>query len=82
MLLYPDDRGRAIFWSRNGKHWTQKFLNVVEAIKSLIPRFKGCVRTKIQRKRLAKSQRLFNRCLEAIDQAVAESGSDTMSGLW
>ena len=23
------------FWSRNGKDWTEKFLNVIEAIKSL-----------------------------------------------
>src|ERR671925_2304321 len=34
-MLCRIDRGRVIFWSRNGKDWTQKFQNVVEAIKSL-----------------------------------------------
>src|SRR6266566_1140057 len=29
------DRGRVSVWSRNGKDWTEKFQNVVEAVKSL-----------------------------------------------
>lgn len=34
-MLCRIDRGRVSFWSRNGKDWTEKFLNVVEAVKSL-----------------------------------------------
>lgn len=34
-MLCRIDRGRVTFWSRNGKDWTEKFLNVVEAAKSL-----------------------------------------------
>lgn len=34
-MLCRIDRGRVTFWSRNGKEWTGKFLNVVEAVKSL-----------------------------------------------
>jgi bifunctional non-homologous end joining protein LigD len=34
-MLCRMDRGRVIFWSRNGRDWTEKFLNVIEAIKSL-----------------------------------------------
>ena len=34
-MLCRIDRGRVTFWSRNGKDWTEKFLNVVEAVKSL-----------------------------------------------
>src|SRR5437879_6016723 len=29
------DRGRATVWSRNGKDWTEKVQNVVEAVKAL-----------------------------------------------
>jgi bifunctional non-homologous end joining protein LigD len=34
-MLCRIDRGRVSVWSRNGKDWTEKFLNVVEALKSL-----------------------------------------------
>jgi len=34
-MLCRIDRGGVTFWSRNGKDWTEKFLNVIEAIKSL-----------------------------------------------
>jgi bifunctional non-homologous end joining protein LigD len=34
-MLCRIDRGRVTFWSRNGKDWTEKFQNVLEAIKSL-----------------------------------------------
>jgi bifunctional non-homologous end joining protein LigD len=34
-MLCRIDRGRVTFWSRNGKEWTQKFKNVIEAVKSL-----------------------------------------------
>ncbi|MCU1265689.1 MAG: ligase [Acidobacteria bacterium] len=34
-MLCRIDRGRVSVWSRNGKEWTQKFQNVVEAVKSL-----------------------------------------------
>jgi len=34
-MLCRVDRGRVRVWSRNGKDWTEKFQNVVEAIKSL-----------------------------------------------
>ena len=34
-MLCHVDRGKVRFWSRNGKDWTEKFLNVVEAVKSL-----------------------------------------------
>jgi len=34
-MLCRIDRGKEQFWSRNGKDWTEKFLNVVEAVKSL-----------------------------------------------
>jgi bifunctional non-homologous end joining protein LigD len=34
-MLCRTDRGRANVWSRNGKDWTEKFQNVVEAVKSL-----------------------------------------------
>src|SRR5438445_12614083 len=34
-MLCRIDRGRVTFWSRNGKDWTEKFLNVIEAVKSL-----------------------------------------------
>lgn len=34
-MLCRIDRGRVTFWSRNGKAWTEKFLNVVEVVKSL-----------------------------------------------
>jgi bifunctional non-homologous end joining protein LigD len=34
-MLCRVDRGKVRFWSRNGKDWTDKFLNVVEAVKSL-----------------------------------------------
>jgi bifunctional non-homologous end joining protein LigD len=34
-MLCRIDRGRVSFWSRNGKEWTEKFKNVVEAVKSL-----------------------------------------------
>src|SRR6266851_4359021 len=34
-MLCRIDHGRVSFWSRNGKDWTAKFLNVTEAIKSL-----------------------------------------------
>lgn len=34
-MLWRIDRGRITFWSRNGKDWTGKFQNVVEAVKSL-----------------------------------------------
>jgi bifunctional non-homologous end joining protein LigD len=35
MLCYID-RGRATFWSRNGKDWTNKFQNVIKAIRSSV----------------------------------------------
>lgn len=34
-MLCHIDRGKVRFWSRNAKDWTQKFLNVVDAVKSL-----------------------------------------------
>src|SRR5207237_301344 len=34
-MLCRIDRGRVTVWSRNGKEWTEKFQNVVEAVKSL-----------------------------------------------
>ena len=34
-MLCSIDRGRVTVWSRNGKDWTEKFQNVVEAVKSL-----------------------------------------------
>jgi len=34
-MLCRIDRGRVTVWSRNGKNWTEKFQNVVEAVKSL-----------------------------------------------
>ena len=34
-MLCRIDRGRVSMWSRNGKDWTEKFQNVVEAVKSL-----------------------------------------------
>ena len=34
-MLCRIDHGRVTFWSRNGKDWTEKFRNVVEAVKSL-----------------------------------------------
>ncbi len=34
-MLCCIDRGRVTVWSRNGKDWTEKFQNVVEAVKSL-----------------------------------------------
>src|SRR5713226_6956516 len=34
-MLCRVDRGKVRFWSRNGKDWTEKFLNVIEAVKSL-----------------------------------------------
>src|ERR1700687_3851361 len=34
-MLCRIDRGRVTVWSRNGKDWTEKFRNVVEAVKSL-----------------------------------------------
>lgn len=34
-MLCRIDGGRVSFWSRNGKDWTGKFSNVVEAVKSL-----------------------------------------------
>jgi|SRR6266498_1701058 len=34
-MLCRIDRGRVTFWSRNGKNWTERFPNVVEAVKSL-----------------------------------------------
>jgi bifunctional non-homologous end joining protein LigD len=34
-MLCRIDGGRVTFWSRNGKDWTDKFLNVVEAVRSL-----------------------------------------------
>lgn len=34
-MLFRLDRGRVRVWSRNGKDWTEKFQNVVEAVKSL-----------------------------------------------
>lgn len=34
-MLCRVDRGRVSVWSRNGKDWTEKFQNVVEAVKSL-----------------------------------------------
>jgi bifunctional non-homologous end joining protein LigD len=34
-MLCRIDRGRVTVWSRNGKDWTEKFQNVVEAVKSL-----------------------------------------------
>ena len=34
-MLCRIDRGRVTFWSRNGKDWTDKFVNVVEAVRRL-----------------------------------------------
>src|SRR5216683_2287379 len=34
-MLCRIDRGHVSIWSRNGKDWTEKFKNVVEALKSL-----------------------------------------------
>jgi bifunctional non-homologous end joining protein LigD len=34
-MLCRIDRGKVTFWSRNEKEWTAKFLNVVDAVKSL-----------------------------------------------
>ena len=34
-MLCRIDRGRVTIWSRNGKDWTEKFQNVVEAVESL-----------------------------------------------
>jgi bifunctional non-homologous end joining protein LigD len=34
-MLCRIDRGNVTFWSRNGKDWTHKFLNVIESVKSL-----------------------------------------------
>ena len=34
-MLCRLERGRVTVWSRNGKDWTEKFQNVVEAVKSL-----------------------------------------------
>src|SRR5438552_8702633 len=34
-MLCRVDRGRVTVWNRNGKDWTEKFQNVVEAVKSL-----------------------------------------------
>lgn len=34
-MLCRVDRGRVTFWSRNGKDWTDKFRNVVEAVKAI-----------------------------------------------
>src|ERR1051325_5788363 len=34
-MLCRVDRSRVTVWSRNGKDWTEKFQNVVEAVKSL-----------------------------------------------
>src|SRR5881296_3496987 len=34
-MLCRIDRGRVTVWSRNGKDWTDKFVNVVEQVKSL-----------------------------------------------
>jgi len=34
-MLCRIDRGRVTVWSRNGKDWTEKFQNFVEAVKSL-----------------------------------------------
>lgn len=34
-MLCRINRGKVTFWSRNGKDWTEKFLNVIEAVKSL-----------------------------------------------
>jgi bifunctional non-homologous end joining protein LigD len=34
-MLCRIDRGNVQFWSRNGKDWSEKFLNVVDAVKSL-----------------------------------------------
>ena len=34
-MLCRIERGRVSVWSRNGKDWTEKFQNVVEAVKSL-----------------------------------------------
>jgi len=36
-MLCCIDRGRVTVWSRNGKDWTEKFQNVVQAVKSLKP---------------------------------------------
>jgi uncharacterized lipoprotein YddW (UPF0748 family) len=35
-MLCRIERGRITFWSRNGKDWTAKFRNVIEAVKSSI----------------------------------------------
>jgi ATP-dependent DNA ligase len=34
-MLCRIDRGRVTCWSRNGKDWTEKFLNVIAAVKTL-----------------------------------------------
>jgi len=34
-MLCRIDRGRVSLWSRNGKEWTEKFQNEVEAVESL-----------------------------------------------
>lgn len=34
-MLCRIERGRVTFWSRNGNDWTEKFQNVIEAVKSL-----------------------------------------------
>src|SRR5689334_14369250 len=35
-MLCRIDRGRITFWSRNGKDWTAKFRNVIDAVKSSV----------------------------------------------
>lgn len=35
-MLCRIDRGRVTFWSRNGKEWTEKFRNVIAAVKPSI----------------------------------------------
>ena len=35
-MLCRIDRGRVTFWSRNGKDWTAKFRNVIDAVKSSV----------------------------------------------
>src|SRR5438552_814023 len=34
-MLCRIDRGRVTVWSRNGKDWTERFLNIADAVKSL-----------------------------------------------
>jgi bifunctional non-homologous end joining protein LigD len=34
-MLCHIDRGNVTIWSRDGKDWTQKFLNAIESVKSL-----------------------------------------------